>query len=127
MKLRMQHNSIRFRLNQKDIEKLQSELSVAETIYMAGNTSLKYTLALEKDVNAISARYYGNEIMVVVPAKIAEEWISTEQEGLYESQSLLNALELKISIEKDYKCLTDRPEDDKHAFPNPIAKEGGKC
>jgi hypothetical protein len=109
MKLRFRNNSLRFRVNQREVEALASGQTLAESISFPGGASLDYTLrSLATGSN--SASFDGKSISVAAPLG---HWAKGADLGFYFD---LNGL--KVSIEKDLECV-DAPEDerDPHAYP----------
>ena len=52
---------------------------------------------------------------------IASEWATTDQVGIEKTIFVAEGSDLAILIEKDFKCLTDRPhEDESDLFENPM-------
>ena len=54
-----------------------------------------------------------------MPDKMADEWANSQKISLENNMSIGNGLALKILIEKDFKCLTERGEDESDLFANP--------
>lgn len=122
MKLRLRENSIRLRLLQSEVKRLREMGNVSERItFGIGPTeTLTYSLQTSADAEKISAQMMDNQLEVFLPIATAENWADTQLVGLYETQSIGEADELNISIEKDFVCL-DRPADadNNDAFPHP--------
>ncbi|HEY8916022.1 MAG TPA: hypothetical protein VIM87_06265, partial [Chitinophaga sp.] len=56
-----------------------------------------------------------------LPLAQVQQWIKTEQVGIEQEIANPDGSILKIVVEKDFKCLTTRDEDDSQAFDNPLA------
>lgn len=122
MKLRIRGNSIRFRLTQSEVEKLGTHGQVEETIEFGilPNEKLIYALVSSDKVDKINSKYDSGKIAVVIPKTIADEWINTEKVGIGSEKILDTGNTLSILIEKDFACLSERPdEDESDNFPNP--------
>ena len=119
MKLRLRENSVRLRLQMSEIEQLGNTGSVTETISFGNRQSLVYTVRVDDKAASIFAAFYNNEVLIRLPAVMAEKWIGTEKVGLEKDQAMNGDTTLNILIEKDFKCLTERSEDESDMFPNP--------
>ncbi|MCF6352198.1 MAG: hypothetical protein L3J06_04215 [Cyclobacteriaceae bacterium] len=123
MKLRIKGNTIRFRLTQTEVDNLAAGSVEDKTQFPAGNalvyrikSSEKFEISFNEGVVAIS-----------VPSAILKEWAATNQIEISNSFKLANTEQLEISIEKDFKCLTERPkEDESDMYPNPL-EQHSKC
>ena len=120
MKIRILGNSIRLRLSQTEIKNLIEKNIVEEKTYFGITEESVFIYSLEKkEINEIRATLSGNHIQIYMPGKIADEWANSQKISLENNMSLGNGLALKILIEKDFKCLTERGEDESDLFPNP--------
>ena len=121
MKIRIKGNSIRLRLTQNEVKNFGDHGSISEQTQFGSNEkeSLIYTLKKER-IEHLTAVFEHNEIKILVPFSDAANWVETEQVGIENSISLNNTTELKILIEKDFKCLSEREgEDESDSFPHP--------
>jgi uncharacterized protein DUF7009 len=107
MKLRFRSNSLRLRVNQKEVEDLAAGVELVEEVNFAG-AKLAYTLVAAKNN---SAQFDGERIRV--RAALAD-WARGDEIGFYFEVEP----GLKVAIEKDLECV-DGPADEKdpHAFP----------
>jgi len=122
MKIRILENSIRLRLTQPEVEQLRTTGKVKQMIKFAGSSDAHLTYALEanNEVSSIQAFYQGQEIIVTIPNAMAQSWASSNQISLQEMMPINEQEELKVLIEKDFKCLSVRAgEDESDMFPNP--------
>jgi hypothetical protein len=120
MKLRINSNSIRMRLSQGEVEELVESRVVYELLNF-GNTNLTYQLILS-DVKVASAAYENDCISISIPKFEGNKWASSDQVSIEETISLEKGDVLSILIEKDFKCLTTRPnEDESDLFENPLS------
>lgn len=116
MKIRINGNFIRLRLNQGEIEKFSSTSQIGDTIQF-GSKSLTYQLktSIKKDVDV---NFDGSKITVEVPEFLTKQWIDTDLVGFENS----NQTQVRILVEKDFQCLHKRSgEDESDNFPNPAA------
>ena len=124
MKIRIQGNSIRLRLSQSEVKTFHETGAVQDQISFGVAPDDVLTYALKRiDIPDISAFFAQNQITVQVPPEKAIAWATSEKqigmEHLMRHSSGENGA-LRILIEKDFKCLADRPEEDESDnFPNP--------
>ncbi|MRG45824.1 hypothetical protein GFS24_11910 [Chitinophaga sp. SYP-B3965] len=118
MKIRIRGNSIRYRLDKLDIQALKENGKVEEETHI-GPSSLHFCIRIS---DKQKVKLEGSAVHMSILAEKAAEWIDTDQVGIqFEQQNPDNSV-LKILIEKDFKCLTEREEDDSSAFENPLAQ-----
>ncbi|HQU92377.1 MAG TPA: hypothetical protein PLK77_08780 [Pyrinomonadaceae bacterium] len=120
MKLRIRGNSIRLRLTRSEVEGFGNAGLITETVeFGRGREAFRYQLAVDSNGEA-GAKFEGNCLTVIVPSVDAHRWVGSEQVGLEYLQQIGTDESLSILVEKDFACLTERPdEDDSDAFPNP--------
>jgi hypothetical protein len=116
MKIRIRGNSIRYRLDKKDIQLLQEEQRVEENTTI-GFHILRFSIISGGDIPSIQLET--SQVQLSLPARQVNEWISTEQVGFSHELANPDGSVLQLLIEKDFKCLTERAEDDSMAFDNP--------
>ncbi|OHX66032.1 DUF7009 family protein [Flammeovirga pacifica] len=117
MKLRLLDNSIRLRLNKEDIDQLYNNGEVWTTSQL-GKTSFVYGVkSIER--GEISAEMDGNRLQFLLNVDQIKEWVDTSTVGFSAVQKNEDGSSLKLLIEKDFKCLTDRNEDESKNFENP--------
>lgn len=119
MKLRIKGNTIRFRLSQTEVDELAEGYVQDQTQFPVGK-SLIYKIQSEDQFNV---DFIEETVLVSIPYETIKIWASTDQIEINTSVQLDNSSQLEISIEKDFKCLTERPkEDESDLFPNPLEK-----
>jgi hypothetical protein len=119
MKLRIKGNSIRLRLSQTEVSDFARNAQVADSISF-GNRQLTYALLAQNKAEEILANFETDRIEIIVPAATAAQWTRTTQTGFGAEQNLPGGETLKILVEKDFACLTEREgEDESDAFPHP--------
>ena len=118
MKLRIQDNSLRLRLSQTEVNTLRNNGKVREQINFPSGSVLKYVLV---NGDAMKCEFAGNEIAVTLLAEDINNWADTDQVGINQDINLENGEILSILIEKDFKCLTRNPEEERDMYPNPKA------
>jgi hypothetical protein len=124
MKLRIQGNSLRLRLNRSDVEQFRTSGVCAESLRFDSNSQLTYTLETSSQLTAMEVRYVQDYIRVLLPLDMAEEWTGSDRISL----SLRSASDCgpSLLIEKDFQCLhreERNPADDADAFPNPAGDQ----
>ena len=121
MKIRIQANSIRLRLSQGEV-KAFAETGRAEDRIQFGTApgeSLAYIMERASD-RQLSVSYAANQIIIFVPADAGADWAATDQVAMENEMDLGDGNTLRILVEKDFKCLTERAgEDESDNFPNP--------
>lgn len=118
MKLRLQGNTVRLRLTRPEVARLRDEGAVEETVEFAGSGALRYRLRRVETALAAAAEFRDETIAVSVSAEAVRKWADSEEVGIYAQMG-----PLKIAIEKDFRCLTVRAdEQDPGAYPRPARR-----
>lgn len=120
MKLRIRGNSIRLRLTQTEVQDFGSSGAIESTVQFGpGNDPFRYEMTVGTNGHS-GAKFDGNCLTVIVPFGDAKRWTSSDQVSLEYQQPINERENLSILVEKDFACLTERPNgDDSDAFPNP--------
>jgi hypothetical protein len=122
MKLRIRTNTLRLRLNQKEVEGLAAGQTLKEQIDFPGGTSLAYSLGSSPAADP-QVFFANGKIQITAPHALLMNWVSGEDLGLHLSLPT-GAEPLKISIEKDLVCIDGPVEErDPHAFPRELASK----
>ena len=74
MKLRIQNDSLRLRLTQKEVAALHDEGLVECAIHFPPGRTLHYSVATSADATAVSVNYAGDAIRVILPDAVAASW-----------------------------------------------------
>jgi hypothetical protein len=120
MKLRLQGNSLRLRLNQQEVAQFSKTGYVEESIDFGAGASLTYILESSSKIEIPQAIFRGGQLRVQMPSAAGNEWVTTDRVGVSGEQALAGGKQLEIVIEKDFQCIhRDEPEPD--AYPNPLA------
>ncbi len=126
MKLRIKGNSVRLRLTQSEVAEF-AENGKFEDLTEFGvepAQSLSYAVIAESGAEKISANFENGRISIIIPQTIADNWAQTEQTALGAEQNLPSGKTLRISIEKDFACLTPRAEEDESDnYPHPRSEK----
>ena len=119
MKLRIKGNTIRFRLTQTEIDTIASGAVEDKTQFPGGN-SLTYKI---QKGDSFNTEFLNGTVLITVPSEVINEWAKSDKVSIDHSIELDNGGQLEISLEKDFKCLTERPkEDETDMYPNPLEK-----
>lgn len=123
MKLRILDNSLRLRLSQSEVRTLAEQGRIEAHTHFPGGAVLQYSLEGRAELTTVEASLTGQEILVQLPSTMVKDWADSNTISLRANNELPGGETLSILIEKDFKCLTDRPhEDESDLFPHP--KEG---
>jgi hypothetical protein len=121
VKLRFRKNSLRLRLNQREVQSFASGAAVTEEVVFPGPARMTYSLRASRG-DSPQAIYEGGHISVLAPEAVVHEWAGGEQIGLY-FELPAGASALTIAIEKDLECIDGPPEEkDPDAFPRIVEK-----
>jgi len=116
MKLRIRGDSVRLRLTRSEVQGLAERGAVEELTRFPGGTSLRYVLRADSAAPAVSAAFAAGVLSVSLPHATALAWSRSEEVAVTADVPLEGAV-LRILVEKDFPCLTTRPdEDDSDAF-----------
>lgn len=126
MKLRVRGDSLRFRLTQGEVARLLAGNRVSESVHFADGDVLTYSLQASENAAQAGAHFNGREINVDLPQAAVSRWASGDDVGIEAAQPIGGGKRLHIVVEKDFRCLQPRPEEDERDnFPHPenIAEE----
>ena len=122
MKLRIKGNSIRLRLLQSEVKRLEASGTITEETRFGIRTdqTLKYSIAVSDGVDELSVEFSDNQILVLLPETEALEWCRGNEVGLENDIEVDGETTLNVLIEKDFACV-GRPDDPdrEDAFPHP--------
>jgi hypothetical protein len=126
MKLRISGNSWRLRLTRKELAELIKVEKLENGIQLGPGADqvLIYRLELCAVRKSPALNFEAGRIVMFLPEVQARRWAESDQVGIYTEESW----GLKLVLEKDFKCLEQRPgEDDSDAFDRPIGAESATC
>lgn len=114
MKLRINDNSIRLRLSQKEVARFANDGELESFLDFAGG---RFAYRISADAAALTPRadLHNNVIDIIVPEEAVSEWAKSDELTIEGGDTV------KISVEKDLAC-RHRTESDDDAFPNPRAQ-----
>ena len=121
MKLRIRGNSIRLRLLKAEINALGRQEQVVETTRLGPDAvnKLTYIVATHTEEATILTNWVDQTLRVTVRHDLATQLAQTDKVSLSEKIVFQDEI-LKVLIEKDFKCLTVRTdEDESDNFQNP--------
>ncbi len=118
MKIRIQGNSIRFRLSKTEVETFCKMGYYSQKTEFNSNTFI-YTLKSKEGIPNLSADFAANTITIFFPSVEKDTWADSSQVGYQNNFILNNGHALSILVEKDFVCLDDRDEDESDNYPNP--------
>jgi hypothetical protein len=114
MKIRILNDSIRLRLSQTEVRQLAEEGLVSARTNFMELMSDRFVYSVEKNGSeGIGASFEGGHMRIFANQDMVDEWASTDRISMKEEDR-----PLRITIEKDFKCKTDRGEDESDLFPN---------
>jgi hypothetical protein len=116
MKLRIQGNSIRLRLTQKEVTRVRNQGLVESVIEFAPGHSLAYLLEGSPNAETVSTTFDGRAIRVTIPMHQMTDWAESDQVGI-EARSITG---VELLVEKDFKCLHRSVEQEPDAYPHPL-------
>jgi hypothetical protein len=116
LKLRIQGNSLRLRLSQREVTQVHDHWRVESSTVFAPNCTLVYLLQVSIWARSTEAVFHGNSIRVTVPRKLVAEWAESQQVSILATSSA----GLRVVIEKDFQCLHKTNQQDIDAYPHPL-------
>ncbi len=121
MKLRIQGNSVRFRLLRSEVTTFIETGRIEHTVHFAPDARafFQYGLQHQPGLAQLEVRPDPSGITVAIPGRQARTWAETDQIGIYATIDLGSTRSLEISVEKDFACLDLSDAENQDAFPNP--------
>ena len=121
MKIRLNKNTVRLRLNRSEVEKFGSEAQIEESTALLP-LGFVYALKSDNGINALKIEFERNRITIYVPHVLGKEWVKTERVGIENWVDGFNGEKIQLLVEKDFKCLDHTAEDQSDNFENPIKR-----
>jgi hypothetical protein len=100
MKMRIQGNSLRFRLTRKEVDLLHRDGRVEAAVGFGPGCVLRYVVEAVPWVSELRARFEDTTISVDLPQTAAEVWANSSQVTIAGGGE-----DLGILIERDFQCL----------------------
>lgn len=118
MKIRIKDDSIRLRLTKTEVDSLCSNSVEESKTVISQNVIFSYTIQAN---NSWSVSFTKQGIRIEIPSELIKNWNKSNKVGF--ETVLENGKEgLKLLIEKDFKCLTPRDENEDDHYENPLEK-----
>ena len=118
MKLRIEGNSLRFRLRKSEVESLATQGMVSEVTNIP-NGMLHYSVVLDAQRTEIGAELHENTIACYLPEKYGKTWHINEIVGFEGRIPLEDGQFLSVLIEKDFVCLDRDLAAQQDQYPHP--------
>ena len=100
---------------------MQREGRVSAVTAFPGGARLEYALEASEDAASAAARFVDGRLVVSLPARAVQRWAGSEEVSIVGAEPLAGGGELRILVEKDFRCLTPREgEDESGMFPHPL-------
>jgi hypothetical protein len=120
MKLRIKGDSLRLRLTQGEVATLGETGAVEDQVRFGAGAALIYRLKRDAAASDMRATFANGTVEVRLPERMATAWCGSDEVTLSGKQSAAAGAELRIVVEKDWRCLTAREgEDESDHFENP--------
>jgi len=116
MKLRIQGDSVRFRLTQSEVDQLLELGQIDSEINFPDGNKLSYAL---KSSGEFHCSFDNDQVALSVPADAVNAWAKSDQVGISHRLKVPDDKILLILVEKDFKCLTRSADEEGDMFPNP--------
>ena len=122
MKLRFRSNSLRLRVNRREVESLSRGSVLREQVQFPGDAQLAYLLE-KSAVSSPQVDFAQGTIRITIPSDCIEKWARGDEIGMY-FELPANGSSLKVAIEKDLACVDGPVEElDPDAYP----RSGKNC
>jgi hypothetical protein len=122
VKLRLQSDSIRFRLKRGEVAQFAKTHRVEESVVMGKGSEFRYVLEASHDVAALQARLETHGLVVQVPVETVRRWAEGNDVGIEATLCADGDRPLHVLIEKDFACLHGPSEENVDTFPHPLAE-----
>lgn len=128
MKLRLLDNSIRIRIQQKELEALHLKGHIEAVTRIGPLTQQQFRYRLEKETlaNPLTATLTDQTLTIGIAPEAVDSLVQTDQVGVSTEHEPEAPEKLYILVEKDFKCLTPRSGEE-DAFPHPDEQPGHAC
>ncbi|TYZ13554.1 hypothetical protein FY528_03855 [Hymenobacter lutimineralis] len=106
MKIRLEENTLRVRLDAREILVFQQQgrLETVVCLGLLASDQLTYTLERAPDAQALAVACAAGTVRVLVPTAAADAWTTTGQVSLQGAMPVFNNQVLQILVEKDLGC-----------------------
>ena len=117
MKLRIQGNSLRFRLTQREVTRLKDDGRVESEVRFSADRALSYSVSSAQGLDNVEVEYAADCVRVVLPHACVLAWADSDL------VSIASAGRVQVLVEKDFQCLHGPDRWDPDAWPNPLAEQ----
>lgn len=119
MKLRIKGDSLRLRLTQSEVKEVAEGKVIKEEVHFGLHDFLAYSIRISQE-KITKVEFVDSHIHVFLPQEEGLTWTNSDMISIKAEQEINSERSLKILIEKDFKCLTVREdEDESDNFPHP--------
>ncbi len=120
MKIRIQGNSIRFRLRQTEVKNFREAGEIREETSFGILPKDKLSFVLKAGGSgSFKIMFEDNVVTVHVPSALSAKWTDTDLVGFEEEIITSKGQTIYVLVEKDFKCLDGTDVDNEDAYPNP--------
>ena len=119
MKIRISENSLRVRLTEGEVARLERGEKIEQTTSFPGNSKLISSVIGSPAIQSPTATFEGGNISLRLPMDRVREWANSDVVGIQADQEVGEGRSLHILVEKDFECLHATGEIEADAFPNP--------
>jgi hypothetical protein len=124
MKLRLKGNSVRVRLDRRDIEGLIDRGRIDDSVRFGPGLSFSYAVEIGPAARGRpKASYAGGRLTIRIDPEDAEGWLAGDRVG-FDHEQVVDGGVVRVLLEKDFACIdrtAGEEADDAYAFPNPSA------
>lgn len=117
MKLRIKGNSVRLRLTRPDIQELAHRGYLEERTHFGSSTFI-YSIEC-KEVEQLTVNFGNDKLSVFIPAHFLLNWADDDIVGHEGHMPVSHTESLYLLVEKDFKCLDRKAEDESANYNNP--------
>lgn len=119
MKIRIEDNSVRYRLRRSEVDTLTEKGSLWATVNFPEG-QFTYGLQAIEGLADLQAVYEDGSIIIQIPKQWVKTWPGSPQIG-FETDLKWNGVTLHLLIEKDFVCLDRDIASQSDQYPNPKA------
>jgi len=116
VKLRIQDNSLRFRLTQREVMGLKEAGQVEAEVRFTADRALHYSVTSRQGLEEIEVEYAADCVRVLLPAPCVLAWAESDE------VTIAGHGRVRVLVEKDFQCLHGPERWDRDAWPNPRAE-----
>ena len=121
MKLRIHGNSIRLRLNRREVAQFAAAGCLAETFEYGSDPASRLVYRIESSSNAtaVSVRVANQAISIVLPEALTQDCTGTDRVGVSAEVPLSPDRRMTVLVEKEFRRLHGAAFDP-DLYPNPL-------